>query len=323
MDRSPHKSAFVDVNGVRLHYLDWGGSGPAFLFLAGLNTNAHIFDGLAPRFTHKYHTLALTRRGNGESDYPETGYDLDTLTDDIRGFLENLQIDRTILVQHTNEGIELPRFAARFPDRVLKLVFLEPPYDRNAPEFKAGIERWPYIQYPQEPEFDNIPDYLEYQRKTVGPYSSCWSEAMITELTHQLTINSEGKVTGKGTPAIWKALQETRDTYSPNSDFVKITAPTLCIFPIRSNTYYVWPFMNEAEQKQMVEFFETVQGPWFRRSIEQFQRDMPHAKIVELPNSHTYFTITQEELVYNEMMTFLQDCSYPNIKNVIDGKTDQ
>ncbi len=305
MGASPHKSDFVNVNGIRLHYLDWGGSGPALLFLAGLNTNAHIFDGLAPRFTDRFHTLALTRRGNGESDYPETGFDIDTLADDIRLFLDCLRIDQAILVQHTNEGIELPRFAARFPERVLKLVFLEPPYDRNAPEFKAGIDRWPDIQYPQEPEFDNIPDYLEYQRKTVGPFSSCWCEAMIAHLTHQLTINSEGKVTGKGTPAIWKALLETRDTYTPNIDFVKIIAPTLSIFPIRGNTYYAWPFMNEAQRKQMVEFFETVQGPWLRRSTEQFRRDMPHAKIVELPHSHTYFILTQEELVYKEMMSFL------------------
>jgi len=305
MDTSPHKSDFVNVNGIRLHYLDWGGSGPALLFLAGVNTNAHIFDGLAPRFTDRFHTLALTRRGDGESDYPETGFDINTLTDDIRLFLDCLRIDQAILVQHTNEGIELPRFAARFPERVLKLVFLEPPYDRNAPGFKAMIEKWPDFEFPKQPEFDNIPDYLEYQRKTVGPYAACWCEARATELSHQLTLNPEGKVVYKGTEAHWKAIQETRESYTPEFDFDKITAPTLCIFPIRDNTYYIWSFMNEAQRKQMVEYFETVQGPWLQRSIEQFRRHVPHAKIVELPHSHTYFILMQAELVYNEMMMFL------------------
>ncbi len=28
-DKSPHKSEFVTVNGVKLNYLDWGGSGEA------------------------------------------------------------------------------------------------------------------------------------------------------------------------------------------------------------------------------------------------------------------------------------------------------
>jgi hypothetical protein len=44
MNTSPHKSDFAYVNGIRLHYLDWGGSGPVLLFLACVNTNAHIFN---------------------------------------------------------------------------------------------------------------------------------------------------------------------------------------------------------------------------------------------------------------------------------------
>jgi pimeloyl-ACP methyl ester carboxylesterase len=81
LDTSPHKSDFVNVNGIRLHYLDWGGSGDVLLFLAGMGCNAHIFDHFAPRFTDKFHVIALTRRGQIRS--PETGY-TDTLTDDIR-----------------------------------------------------------------------------------------------------------------------------------------------------------------------------------------------------------------------------------------------
>ena len=35
-DRSPHASHFVTVNGVRLHYLDWGGSGEPLVLIHGL-----------------------------------------------------------------------------------------------------------------------------------------------------------------------------------------------------------------------------------------------------------------------------------------------
>jgi len=44
IDRSPHKSGFLTANGVKLHYLDWGGMGPSMLFLHGLGDTAHIFD---------------------------------------------------------------------------------------------------------------------------------------------------------------------------------------------------------------------------------------------------------------------------------------
>ena len=198
-------------------------------------------------------------------DCPETGYDLDTFTDDICLFMDYLKINRAILVQHTNEGIELPRFAARLPERVLKLVFLEPPYDRNASGFKEMIAKWPNLSYPEDNGvFDKISDFVEHQRKTVTPYATSWCEARDEQLRHQLTINSEGKVVYKGTEGIWKAVREMRDSYTPDFDFVKITAPTLCIFPIRDNTYYIWPFMNQSEREQMVEFYETVQIPWYR-----------------------------------------------------------
>src|SRR5512147_2900902 len=124
MDSSPHHSDFVTVNdGTRLHYLDWGGGGPALLFLAGLGSTAHIFDRFAPRFVDQFHVLALTRRGHGESDYPDTGYDIDTLTEDIRQFMDALKIDQAILVGHSMASVELSHFTAVYPQRVLKLVY--------------------------------------------------------------------------------------------------------------------------------------------------------------------------------------------------------
>ncbi len=232
MDTSPHKSAFVNVNSIRLHYLDWGGSGPALLFLAGIGCNAHIFDGFAPRFTDHFHVLAFTRRGHGESDYPETGYDIDTLTEDIRLFLDCLGIDQAILVQHSNEGIELSHFAARYPERVRKLVFLEPAYDRNSPEFKAMMERWPEIDYPTEDGvYKDLADYVDHNNKNYPANAAFWCEAREENLRHQVTINPGGKVVGKGTEAIYKAIHETM--FGDTPEHASIRAPLLCIFPIR------------------------------------------------------------------------------------------
>jgi len=47
-DPSLHKTHFVTVqHGVRLEVLDWGGSGPPLIFLAGLGGTGHSFDGFA------------------------------------------------------------------------------------------------------------------------------------------------------------------------------------------------------------------------------------------------------------------------------------
>jgi hypothetical protein len=43
-DKSPHKSGFITVNNVKLHYLDWGGKGETLLFLHGMGSTAHHYD---------------------------------------------------------------------------------------------------------------------------------------------------------------------------------------------------------------------------------------------------------------------------------------
>jgi pimeloyl-ACP methyl ester carboxylesterase len=104
MNLPNHKSDFVNINGIRLHYLDWGGKGPTLIFLTGMGSSAYIFNKFAPRFNDKFCVLALTRRGQGDSDYPETGFDADTLTEDIRQFMDRLNVEKAIFAGHSLRG---------------------------------------------------------------------------------------------------------------------------------------------------------------------------------------------------------------------------
>lgn len=131
-DTSPHRSGFVKVNGVRLHYLEWsGGKGGVLLMLAGLGNDAHVFDSFAGRFTDRYRVLALTRRGYGESDKPRTGYDVNTRVEDVRRFFDVLGITKVTLIGHSVAGDELTAFASAYPARVDKVVYLDAAYDRS------------------------------------------------------------------------------------------------------------------------------------------------------------------------------------------------
>jgi alpha-beta hydrolase superfamily lysophospholipase len=67
-DFSPHKSGFVTVNGVRLNYLDWGGSGPTLILLHGFGDNPHLYDDFAPAFTDRFRVIAYARRAEGDSE---------------------------------------------------------------------------------------------------------------------------------------------------------------------------------------------------------------------------------------------------------------
>src|SRR6185369_9482841 len=130
-DKSPHKTGFITVNKVKLHYLDWGGKGETLLFLHGMSGTAHHYDDFAPRFTNQFRVLGLTRRGHGDSEMPETGYDTTTLVEDVRQFLDALKIQRVVLAGHSFAGDEVTRLAVMFPDRVSKLIYFDSAYDHS------------------------------------------------------------------------------------------------------------------------------------------------------------------------------------------------
>jgi pimeloyl-ACP methyl ester carboxylesterase len=125
------RSGYVVANGVRLHYLDWGGKGPAMLLLAGLGHDAHTFKTFAPKFTDSFRVLALTRRGFGKSDRPAGGYDNATRVEDIRQFLDRMKIDRAHLVGDSMAGDEMTLFATTYPQRVIRLVYLDAAINRH------------------------------------------------------------------------------------------------------------------------------------------------------------------------------------------------
>lgn len=307
MDTSPHKSDFVLVNGINLHYLNWGGEGNVLLFLAGMGCNAHVFDDFAPRFVDQFHVLALTRRGHGESDHPETGYDVDTLIEDIRQFMDALGIQKAILVGHSMASIELSHFSALYPERVLKLIFLDAAYDRSSASTKNFREKspWRTIQPPGlDADYYTEQEYFAATRRAYAYFVPIWSQAMENQSYHEVSKTPEGKIIDRMGDTITKAITDTLYSYVPED--AKIKAPTLAFFCFSKALYSISDdWMTEEQKTQIREFVEAVENPWTQENSDQFQQNAPHARIVEIPNGHHYCFIHHEQLVYDEMRGFL------------------
>lgn len=307
MDKSPHKSDFVQVNGINLHYLDWGGKGDVLLFLAGMGCNAHIFDHLAPRFVDKFHVMALTRRGHGESDHPETGYDVDTLTEDLRQFLGAVGIEKVILAGHSMASVELSHFAALHPERVLKLIFLDAAYDRSSASYKDMVEKspWKKLQPPGlDIDYYSPEDYFTAMKRAYPSFKLIWTEAMQEQSLHEITMAPGGKIIDHMSEVITKAINDMLTSYVPEDS--KINSPTLAFYSFSKGVNTISDeWMTDEQKAELINHVETRENLWTRESIEQFQRNVPHAKIIEIPRGHHYCFIQQEELVYQEMRKFL------------------
>src|SRR5437868_5900352 len=106
-------SFFSASDGTRIFYQDWGSGDPVVF------THSWLLDSNA--WEYQFHALVeaglrcigLDRRGHGRSDVPGTGYDYDTLADDLAGLLEHLDLRGATMVGHSMGGGEIVRYVTR------------------------------------------------------------------------------------------------------------------------------------------------------------------------------------------------------------------
>jgi pimeloyl-ACP methyl ester carboxylesterase len=217
----------VSVNGLNLHYLDWGNQDdPPVVLLHGLRGHAHSWDDVAAVLGQDHRVLALDQRGRGDTDWARDGdYSGAAYVADLVGFCDALQLDSFILIGHSMGGRNSMAFAGRHADLLQKLVIVDigPTVDpRGAQRITRELQ-----QVPEEFEsFGAVVEYmgqlnrfaadgvlrrrLQYSTKTLDNGKIGWR--------YDLATLREQRVNGTGAPAedLWPLLP-------------KISCPTLIV----------------------------------------------------------------------------------------------
>ncbi|MCL7452452.1 MAG: alpha/beta fold hydrolase [Anaerolineae bacterium] len=95
------------------------------LFVQGAGGHALQWVNQLQHFSQRHRCLAPDLRGHGRSDKPRTGYTIDEITDDLLAVLDRLEILQPIvLLAHSAGGLLALNFAARYPERLTKLVLI-------------------------------------------------------------------------------------------------------------------------------------------------------------------------------------------------------
>jgi len=115
---------FVSVNGLRLHYLEWGtASATPIVMLHGLRGSAHTWDLVAEPLSDRFHLFALDQRGRGDSEWsPDAHYTRDDYVSDAEQFVGQLGLEHFILVGHSMGGANTLAYAARHPEQIRAVV---------------------------------------------------------------------------------------------------------------------------------------------------------------------------------------------------------
>ena len=83
----------VEVNGLNIHYLDWGGdSNRNLLLVHGQGGNAHNWDHIASALSDEFRVISIDQRGHGDSDHTREGYGVDRFAADLAEFVEKVGI---------------------------------------------------------------------------------------------------------------------------------------------------------------------------------------------------------------------------------------
>ncbi len=106
--------AFVETpDGVKLFYNDWG-QGPVVILIHGWPLNGDMWEYQARVLAGQgFRVIAYDRRGFGRSDQPWSGYDYDTMADDLHALITTLDLNAVSLVGFSMGGGEVARYLGR------------------------------------------------------------------------------------------------------------------------------------------------------------------------------------------------------------------
>ncbi|GAB3558699.1 alpha/beta fold hydrolase [Spirosoma fluminis] len=138
--------AGVDAQGndVNLFYQDWGTGSPVVL-IHGWPLSHEMWDYQMNELPeHGIRVIAYDRRGFGKSSKPWNGYDYDTLADDLKAVLDELNLQNVTLVGFSMGGGEVARYMSRHGgERVSRVAFVSAvtPYLLKTDDNPDGVDQ--------------------------------------------------------------------------------------------------------------------------------------------------------------------------------------
>ena len=240
------RSQTLDVNGLRVHYLDWENLGaPAVVCVHGYTSSAQAFNALARHFHDRARFIAIDVRGHGESAWSSTGaYQYQDQVGDLAAVVDKLGLSRFTLIGTSMGGIIAMAYAGAHPNRLGHLVIND-----IGPDVEVGSQRITQMVGSRPDEFATLGDAMAYRRQmspiVAGRSLDDQRELALGVLRERADgrwiwkmdpeyIRQRVKIGPPERPPLWPALQ-------------RVTCPTLVVWGSDSDV------LSEAQARRMVE----------------------------------------------------------------------
>jgi esterase len=194
----------ITVNGLRIHYLEWGTSGKQpLILLHGIARVAHTFDHLAPHFSANHQVLAVDMRGHGDSAWdPQGAYLVEDYVRDIEGLVAQLKLRNLVLWGSSTGGRVAQVFAGSHPELVSAVIV-----EDVGPERPPAISNRRADRMSQEAQgWASVDELLAHVKKD---YPRTSDAVLRNFVQHGSKQNAEGRIIWKRDSAILKGFVPT------------------------------------------------------------------------------------------------------------------
>ena len=106
---------------IRLHYTEKG-TGEPLILLHGNGENSGYFVHQIDFFSQKYRVIAVDTRGHGKSPRGKAPFGIRQFAEDLRDFMDELEIERANILGFSDGGNIAVTFALKYPQRVNRLI---------------------------------------------------------------------------------------------------------------------------------------------------------------------------------------------------------
>jgi pimeloyl-ACP methyl ester carboxylesterase len=177
----------IKVKNKSVHIQEYNkGAKETIVLIHGMFSNLSVYYfNIAPVLAQSFHVVLYDMKSHGMSDRCEYGYDLLSMTDDLRDLMDALHLKSVYLAGYSYGGLVAMKMAMRYPSRVKKLAVIEAP-DPSDSETLSIIDI-----YSKEFLVDYINNYTDTTRMRVGKRQLDKNHRMYEYLFYQTSIKED------------------------------------------------------------------------------------------------------------------------------------
>lgn len=193
----PVQDDYIIAGDLTFHFVQWGKQGTPIIFIHGITANAYCFQAFADELASDHRVFAYDLRGRGDSDKPEEGYSVPLHAADLAELIDELGLQRPVIVGHSLGAIIALYFAVHYPEKLSKLVLIDA---GAALPWKSIGEQPAWLTASFNRLGMPVPSFEEYTQRLraapfMGPY---WNPYFDAYFEHDVRHNDDGSVASKG-----------------------------------------------------------------------------------------------------------------------------